>query len=354
MKKQTPCYKPPVVQIRISSKQLFQPNHLIANLTAGIICGEIIVIYSISFAALIFSGDLSAHISTGVGLALFTAITVSIVTAFMSSLPGVVIMPQDSTAVLLGLMASAIVTQMPASATSTDILYTVITAISLTSILAGIFCFVLGTFKLGELTRLIPYPVVGGFLAGTGWLLSYGALNLMADIPLTLAHLPQLFQPEILLRWFPGACFALLLLVLLRRYHHSLILPGIVLGAIGLFYLLLLVSHTSIAEARDYGLLFHAFPETGMWQPLQPTMLFQANWQLIFKQMGQVFTILLLTAIALLLNCTGIELATGQEIEPNRELQTIGIANLIAGLGGGIIGFHCLGLSTLNLAKIGA
>ncbi|HEY9661679.1 MAG TPA: SulP family inorganic anion transporter, partial [Allocoleopsis sp.] len=46
--------------------------------------------------------------------------------------------------------------------------------------------------------------------------------------------------------------------------------------------------------------------------------------------------------------------ATGQEIEPNRELQTIGIANLIAGLGGGIIGFHCLGLSTLNLAKIGA
>ena len=39
-------------------------------------------------------------------------------------------------------------------------------AIAITSVLTGIGLYVLGRFKLGNLIRFIPYPVVGGFLAG--------------------------------------------------------------------------------------------------------------------------------------------------------------------------------------------
>lgn len=332
----------------------FEPLYLITCITAGLICGGLLVIYAISLAALIFSGPLSAHIFTGIGLTLFTSVTVSIAIALMSSSPGMAIMPQDSPAVLLGVMASAIAAQMPASATSTELLYTVVIAIALTSILAGIFCFLLGAFKLGNVMRLIPYPVVGGFLAGTGWLLSYGAFSLMADIPLSLAQLPQLLQPEILIRWLSGVCFAILLLAISRRYNHVLLLPSMVLSASALFYVVLLSTNTSIVDARNYGLLLQAFPEQSMWQPLDPALLAHANWQLVFEQIGQTLTILLLTAMALLLNCTGIELATGQEIDLNRELRATGVANLVAGLGGGVVGFHALGLSTLSIAKMRA
>ncbi|HEY9665018.1 MAG TPA: SulP family inorganic anion transporter, partial [Allocoleopsis sp.] len=185
-------YQSIATQPHTSAQPIFHPTHLIVNLTAGCICGVVLVIYAISFAALIFSGDLSGYVSTGIGIALFTAIISSVVIALMSSLPGIIADLQEAPTILFGLIASAIVARMPAGATSSEILYTVLIAIAFTSVLTGIFCFILGTFKLGELTRLIPYPVVGGFLAGTGWLLADGALRLMVDLPLSLAQFPQL------------------------------------------------------------------------------------------------------------------------------------------------------------------
>jgi len=335
-------------------QQEFHPSRLIPSLTAGLISGVLLVIYAISFAALIFSGNLSQYVSIGIGGALFTSVAVSITVALMSSLPGVVIVPQDGPAVILAIVANTIATQMSASTSGNEVLSTVIVAIALTSILTGVFCFILGTFKLGDLTRFIPYPVVGGFLAGTGWLLSGSAVSLMSDLPFSFTQLPLLFQSDILIRWLPGFCFAVLILLILRRFNHVLILPGLVLGAIALFYLLLFVTDTSIDEARDYKLLLSAFPQGGLWQPLMPSTLLQVNWGLIGAQIGNLVAILLVTAIALLLNCTGIELSTRQDIDLNRELRAAGIGNMIAGLGGGIVGFHALGMSALSVAKIGA
>ena len=335
-------------------QQEFHPSRLIPSLTAGLISGVLLVIYAISFAALIFSGNLSQYVSIGIGGALFTSVAVSITVALMSSLPGVVIVPQDGPAVILAIVANTIATQMSASTSGNEVLSTVIVAIALTSILTGVFCFILGTFKLGDLTRFIPYPVVGGFLAGTGWLLSGSAVSLMSDLPFSFTQLPLLFQSDILIRWLPGFCFAVLILLILRRFNHVLVLPGLVLGAIALFYLLLFVTDTSIDEARDYKLLLSAFPQGGLWQPLMPSTLLQVNWGLIGAQIGNLVAILLVTAIALLLNCTGIELSTRQDIDLNRELRAAGIGNMIAGLGGGIVGFHALGMSALSVAKIGA
>ena len=90
---------------------------------------------------------------------------------------------------------------------------TVVAAITLTSLLAGVFFWVLGWLRQGSLVRYIPYPVIGGFLAGTGWLLFQGGLGVMSDASLTLAHLPTLFQADLLLRWLPGVVLAVGLLL---------------------------------------------------------------------------------------------------------------------------------------------
>jgi len=341
------------------SFQTLSPKNLdftsvVTTFTAGSISGGVLVIYAISFAALIFSGDLSQYVSTGIGLALFTVVIMNSLVAVMSSIPGVVINPQEAPAIILGLIASGIVAHMSTQASSTEILDTVMVAIALTSILTSLVCFILGTLKLGDLARCVPYSVIGGFLAGTGWLLSIAAIQLMTDVPITFAHLPQLWQPEALIQWLPGVGFAALLLVILRRYSHVFIMPGMVFGAIALFYLVLLLTGTSIADARNYGLLLSSFPEQGLWHPPDTAMLLHVNWQAILEQSGKMLAVIPLTVIALLLNNTGIELATHQDVNLNRELRAVGIANFVAGLGGGIIGFHALGLSALNLGKIGA
>jgi SulP family sulfate permease len=56
---------------------------------------------------------------------------------------------------------------------------------------------------------------------------------------------------------------------------------------------------------------------------------------------------------AVLLNATGMELATKTDIDFDRELKSAGIANLVSGLGGGMVCFQAISLSVLA-RKLGA
>ena len=46
---------------------------------------------------------------------------------------------------------------------------------NLAAFTAGVVFYGLGAFRLGGLMRFIPYPVIGGFLAGSGLLILVGA-----------------------------------------------------------------------------------------------------------------------------------------------------------------------------------
>lgn len=334
-------------------RQEIQPNRLIPSLTAALITGTIEVIYAVSFVAFIFSGDLAPYISTGIGLLLFASITANLIIAVGGSSPGIVSGAQEAPAVILGVMAVAIAARFSTATVTVEVLPTIVVAFAVTSMLTGLCCFLLGQFKLGNLIRFIPYPVVGGFLAGTGWLLMLGALSFMTNLSLP-GELFQLFHPQILSQWLPGCGFGILLLVLMRRYHHFLLMPGSVVGGIILFYLALFITHTSTTEAQALGLLLPAFPSGSLWHPLSFSDLAQADWGLIRSQIGQMVAVMLITIISILLNVTGIELAIERDLDLNRELRAAGIANLASGLGGGVIGFHFLGLSILSYGKLGA
>ena len=61
--------------------------------------------------------------------------------------------------------------------------------ITFTSIMVGFFFFILGALKMGKLVRYIPYPVVGGFLAGTGWLIIKFAFIMTAEIEFSITNI---------------------------------------------------------------------------------------------------------------------------------------------------------------------
>ncbi len=333
--------------------QTFSPARLLPGLTAGLVAGVLIIVIEISFAALIFSGDLSTYIAQGIGFTLFGALIISIVVALISSYPGAVALPQDSPVAILAIVAAAIASQMPASAPAESTFFTVVAALVVTSLLTGIFFVALGVFKLGGLIRYVPYPVVGGFLAGTGWLLVQGGVGVMADVSLNLAQLSALVQPATLVRWAPGLLFAIVLLAILRRYSHFLIVPTMLLASIGLFYAVLAVIHLPVAEAEAQGWLLGPLPQAGLWQPLPLAALGQVNWPVIVGQLGNVGTIMAIAVVSLLLNASGLELAAQRDIDLDRELRSAGIANCVAGLAGSPVGFQALSLSALGL-KLGA
>lgn len=326
------------------------PRRLLPVLAAVLAVGPIVVIVSISFAALVFSGQLAPYTGVGVGLALGGAAVVAIVVALTSSFRGMVATPQDSTAAVVALIAASAAAAAAGEGgeVSPAALLTVVGAVGMTTALAGVCFFLLGRFHLGGLVRYLPYPVIGGFLAGTGWLLVRGALGVMADRPVGFRTLGGLVEPAVALRWVPGALFALALLFVLRRVKHYLALPAMVLGSIALFYLALAATGTTLEQARRLGLLLGPFPEHALWRPLAFEALAGADWGLVASQIPSVGPVVVIGVVALLLNASGLEIALQRDVDLDRELSAAGVSNLLAGALGGLPGFQTLSLSSLG------
>ena len=325
----------------------FQPKKLAPSLTAGLIVGITDVSFEISLAALIFSGVLAPYVANGIGFLLFGAFAILLLGALTSSIPGTITIPQDTPAAILALIVAGVISNMSASATLDVTFATAVTAIIITSLLAGLTFLLFGRFRLSGFARFIPYPVVGGFLAGTGWLLAKGGLSVMIDMPLTLDNLPRLFQTDILVHLLPGVIFALALLLLLRRTSHSLVIPGMLALAIGLFYIAFTLAGISTSQAAEMGWLLGPFEQNALFQPLGLSAIAQVEWSAIFSQADKIGTVIVLSLISLLLNVSALEVAAKEDIDMNRELQSAGLANVVAGLFGSTVGYQALSLSVL-------
>jgi sulfate permease, SulP family len=310
-------------------------------LTAGGVAGILEVVLATSLAALVFSGELAQHRGAGIGLALLGGAVVMLVIAGFSSLPFSVGSVQDTTATIIALLAARIAADVPRE----DAFLTVVLAITVATIVAGLFFFVLGTLRLGDLVRFVPYPVIGGFLAGTGWLLAKGALGVLTDVPVSMATLGDVAGEWA--KWLPGAAFAITVLWVTRRRPHPAVIPAVSLGAIALFYAVALVSGQGIEGARAGGWLIGPFPSGGLWRPWSFEALGGADWGAVLAQAVGMATMLVVGVLTLLLNTTGIELVTERDIDLNRELRAAGAANVAAGVGGGLVGFHALSLTAL-------
>ncbi|MBI3445942.1 MAG: SulP family inorganic anion transporter, partial [Magnetospirillum sp.] len=324
-------------------------ENLPSALLAGAVTGLVVVILSLSFAVLIFSGELAGHVGTAIGMALFTAVVVGACVAVFGSYAGTIAFPQDKIAPILALMASLIVADAPAG-TDPEILFaTVATALMAATALTGGLLFGLGYFRLGGFIRFIPYPVIGGFLAGTGWLLVKGAIKVMTGHAPTLETASHLFAAAEAVKWMPGLAFALLLLWGMRRWKHVATLPLLLSAGILSYHLTAHFLGLSLAELEAGGYLLGHLPAAGGWRPDGALRALQADWEAVAAQAGSIATILLISSIGVLLNSSGIEVAANEDMDLNRELKVAGIANLVSGAGGGIIGFHTLGLSSLVL-----
>jgi SulP family sulfate permease len=338
-------------ETRYSLRDEFRPDRLLPSLTAGVLMGLAEAAFAISLVSLIFTGELAPYLPQGIGIALASAVVLLITTALVSAVPGVMSSVQDSPAVLMAVIAGALAGTLVRAGVE-DVLPTVLVALALSTLLTGMFLLLLGFFNLGGLVRYVPYPVVGGFLAGTGWLLAQGSFGTMADYPLTLATIPDLLRPDQLVLWVPGIVCALVLFVGVRSIKHFLAMPGLLLAAVLVFYLGLLVTGTSFARAADLGLLLGKVG-AATWQPFNPALLLAADWSSLFGQSGNVAILLALTLVSVMLNVSSLELAINHDVDVDRELRSAGFANVVSGLLGGMAGYHWLSLTTLSY-RIGA
>ena len=326
----------------------FPPDNLVSSVSVGLVSGIMNLTIMFALATLVFSGDLSAFVPRGLGLLLMSCAVLCTVLALGSSVPTVFATSQDSPAAIMALVALALSEAM-AGAGENALFATTVAALTLTALGTGLVFFLIGWFNLGNLVRFIPFPVIGGFMAGTGVLLLEGGVSIMADVPVSPTDLDAFTDLDLIARWLPGVVFAILLTLVLRRHNHALLVPAALAVAAAIFFVVLAITGTSMAEATEQGWLLEKFEagSGGLWQPLSRSDWEAVDWDALAAQAGNFVSISIVSVIALLLNATGLELAIERDVNLNRELKIAGIANVILGLGGGLVGYHVLGGSVL-------
>lgn len=329
------------------------PRIFISTIFAGALAGIIAISNSISYGATIFSGELSPFTAAGIGLALISGLVLTTIMAFVGSTPATMAFPKAATTPILTLMAAQVAVAMPASATPEETFITVATTLAVSTFGIGLFFLLFGIFKLGTWIRYMPYPVFGGFLAGLGWLLVVGGLNVMIDLPFEWSALQQWLESDAILRWAPGAIFAITLSLLQRRYQSDVIIPFVFLAGLGVFHLTASPMGFELDELIRDGWLLGPFPSGQIWDPYLYTHFGEADWSVVARQTLTMLALIPTALISLLFNSSGIELATKREMNFNRELTAAGVANIVASAGGGIMGYHSASVSTLPY-KMGA
>src|SRR5215467_14467841 len=224
------------------------------NLSAGFVVAVFTVIASASFASLIFAGPLTGFVPVGIRMALVTAVLVGFLVAVMSSCRVAIAIPQDRIVPILSLLAAGVIARMP-NTSMEDKGLAVISAVVMVTLITGLFLYLLGRLRLGNMVRYVPYPVIGGFLAGSGWLLMLGGLRVMIGHSVRLATLPKMFTAPELWRWGLGLALGSVLFWISKRLKNQFFIPGLLPLAIGVFYLALWLSGRSTADARAQGWL---------------------------------------------------------------------------------------------------
>ena len=325
-------------------------SNIVPSIIAGVIGGIIKIVAAMAFSALIFTGTLAAYLPQGIGIVLFGFLLFAVISTFTASYPVNINTPQDIPIAIIALIATTVMATNGKDWDAETTFQFIFVTIALTSILVGIFFFILGTLKLGKLVRFIPYPVVGGFLAGTGWLIVKFAFIMTAGMGLSLDNLVSLFDQATLHKWFPGLIFGLIMLISSRYTKHYLLIPALLAIGITSFYAIMFFYGFSYTDLESNGYLLGPFPEGGLFQGLPLKYLSDFKWSIFLGQLPAIGTMMILNAISVLFNYSGLEIIIKKDLDLDQELKTTGIGNIIAGLGGAPPGHLSLGGTLLSIS----
>lgn len=154
------------------------------DMFAGSICGVLSIAFGLSYAVLIFSGPLTPWLTYGVAATFVSTAIAAFVVAMRGSLPFAIAGPDSSTSAVTAVLAAALVERLIAAGVGDQLLKPTLIVIAIGSALTGILLCGLGLARAGRAIRFVPYPVIGGFLGATGWLVVSGAVLVVTDLQL--------------------------------------------------------------------------------------------------------------------------------------------------------------------------
>ena len=297
-------------------------------LAAGFTSGLALLVAQVAFGSLIYSGPLAPYSSQGVGLVLFGNFAACMVIALAGGFRGAI----------SGLSPALVIAMAQVGATmdaeGEALFVTTAGALMIGAVAAGACFLVIGRYGLTNVVRFVPYSVAGGCVSGIGGAVCLAAMSLMGA-EADWRGIGTLFTPPELWRWVPGVAFSIILYLAMKRWGRPLILPVGVTLAVGAYHLALALLDISGDEARAAGLLLTSTSEASLWPALGPADLAHVDWTAMAMQLPALLLLALVALLVVVLNLAGLEMAAKQDLDWNREFRATGLANVVAGFGGG-------------------
>jgi sulfate permease, SulP family len=306
---------------------------------AGAISGVVQIAYCISFAALIFTGDLAGGFSLGLaGLIMGTVVT-CVVVALTSTLSPADGGPDSPAVAVMSVLAGSVAAALAAKgASNAEIIVNVLVALSVSTLFTGIFLYGIGALRLGQWLRFVPYPVIGGFLAASGLLLITGGMEVVTQTNLTLSPsswevlYSPVYGPQIIV----GLLFAISIQLVGRWVPSFLALPLA-------FLVFLIVLDSGLFgfvqdEAVRTAWFLPTLGQLALWLPVEAGLRQDVDWGVVAQSSAEIGAVCGVMAIALLLDVSSLEVARQKSADLDKEFRNNGLANLIASVVGGFAG----------------
>jgi SulP family sulfate permease len=145
--------------------------------------------------------------------------------ACRSSLPFALGSPDASTSAMTAALVGALASRLVAEGASDRLLAPTLIALPLTAALVGVTLCGLGIARAGRAVRFVPYPVIGGFLGATGWLVTAGAVQVITGYRLGLVGIAHFLDGLTVTKLSAGAAVAAVLLICRPRFKGPLAQP---------------------------------------------------------------------------------------------------------------------------------
>jgi sulfate permease, SulP family len=316
------------------------------TVVAGIVIGAVEVVFAVSFAALVFAGYLEFYfLDDGVGLYLGAAALTLAFMAWRAGRRGVVGGLQGTGAAVMAIVSASVVVH--AAGSPSDIFLSAVAAVVVATVLCGVVFLWLGARRRGDLIRFVPYPVVGGFLAGTGWLLLKGGIHVASGVSPLFTPLSDLLETSALQRWLPALAFGVIMLIAVRVIKRPLVMPAVIVIGLGLFVAGTIATGSSIEEVRGGGWLLGSFDSAILWKTWTLSALGGADWLAVLESWAGILVAVFVATFAILFNISSTEFVLDRDLDTNQELRDAGVLNVVSGALGGIPGYHALSFTAL-------
>ncbi len=325
--------------------------------TAGAVFRELVAILAVSLSAvgqavsmavLVFSGSLDEGLPRAIAAFVIAGGIVSAYIAMTSRLVPAGSVIQDSPAIVLVAVAASV-----AARGGPDPVSNVFVMLALTGALTGSMMWLLGRIRFGALVRYMPTTVVGAFMAGTGWLLTKGGLDVAAGFSVELGDVGELFTVDVAKFWVPGVALGVLIWLIGRSDRLPLSAMSMtILASLGVFYLVVAMA-SSFSAVESGGWLIGPFPDGAKPSIVTAQELADAGWSEILTSFPGIASVVAVSIMVVLLNVTALESKSAQRLDVNAELRSAGVANVLCAPLGVAPGFHGLADTTL-IKQLGA